>query len=76
VAEAIRLARQIGYACYGGACVSSGTTTTYLSWKAIWQTFFDMDPAAPARRQLRHLESEIEDRAPSRLPALPTPCPT
>ena len=57
--------------CYGGACESSGTNTAYLVWKPIWQAFFDVDPAAPLRRQLRNLEGEIEDRAPDRLQALP-----
>ncbi len=71
VAETIRLAQRQGFAGYGGACESSGTNTPYLAWKAIWQAFFDMDPAAPARRQVRHLEGEIENRAPDRLQALP-----
>ncbi len=71
VAEAIRLARRQGFAAYGGACESSGTNTAYLAWKPIWQAFFDLDPAAPVRRQVRHLEGEIQDRAPDRLPALP-----
>ena len=70
-AEAIRLAQQQGFAGYGGACESSGTNTAYLVWRPIWQAFFDIDPAAPLRRQLRNLEGEIEDRAPDRLQALP-----
>ncbi|HEX9028662.1 MAG TPA: AAA family ATPase, partial [Anaerolineales bacterium] len=71
VAEAIRLAHAKGFAGYGGACESSGTHTPYLAWKAVWQAFFDVDLAAPVRRQLRNLEGEIEDRAPDRLEAMP-----
>jgi predicted ATPase len=71
VAEAIRLAFQNGFTAYGGTGEASGTNTPYLVWKPIWQAFFDIDPASPPRRQLRNLEGEIEDRAPSRLPAVP-----
>lgn len=71
VAEAIRLAQRRGFASFGGACESSGTNSPYLVWKAIWQAFFDIDPTAPTRRQIRHLEGEIEDRAPHRLQAIP-----
>ncbi|HEX7974942.1 MAG TPA: adenylate/guanylate cyclase domain-containing protein, partial [Anaerolineales bacterium] len=71
VAEAIRLAHSKGFAGYGGACESSGTHTPYQVWKSIWQAFFDTDPSAPLRRQLRNLEGEIEDRAPVRLQAMP-----
>jgi class 3 adenylate cyclase/tetratricopeptide (TPR) repeat protein len=71
VAEVIRAAHQIGFAGYGGACESSGANTAYLVWKPIWQAFFDVDPTATAQWQLRHLEGEIEDRAPHRLQAIP-----
>ena len=75
VAEAVRLARKLGFTGYGGACQASGTTTPYLVWRPIWQAFFGLDVTAPLRRQIRILESEIEDRAPSRLPALPVLAP-
>lgn len=71
VAEVIRLARKRGFTGYGGACAASGANTPYLVWKPIWQAFFDVDPTAPPRRQIRNLEGEIEDRAPSRVEALP-----
>lgn len=71
VAEVIRLARKQGFTGYGGACASSGVSTPYLVWKSIWQAFFDVDPAAPPRRQIRNLEGEIEDRAPERVEAIP-----
>ena len=71
VAEAIRLARSKGLEGFGGACQSDGTQTPYLVWKPIWSAFFDLDPEAPLRRQVRNLEGEVEDLAPDRLEALP-----
>ncbi len=71
VAEVIRLAHRLGFAGYGGACQSDAIDTPYQAWKPIWSAFFDVDPAAPPRRQIRLLEGEIKDRAPERLPALP-----
>ncbi|HMB21930.1 MAG TPA: tetratricopeptide repeat protein [Anaerolineales bacterium] len=71
VAEVIRLAHRKGFAGYGGACQSDGVHTPYLVWKSIWGAFFDVDPAAPLRKQLRLLEGEIEDRTPARVQAMP-----
>lgn len=71
VAEVIRLAHKRGFTGYGGACGSSGINTPYLAWKPIWQAFFDVDANAPLRRQIRHLEDEIEDRTPLRVQAIP-----
>ncbi len=71
VAEVIRAARKKGFAGYGGACQSDGINTPYLAWKSIWQAFFDVDPSAPLKKQIRLLEGEIEDRAPERVDALP-----
>jgi adenylate cyclase len=71
VAEVIRAARRNGFVGYGGACQSDGMNTPYLVWKPIWSAFFDVDPELPLRKQLRHLEGEIEDRAPARVAALP-----
>ena len=71
VSEAIRLARAKGLEGYGGACQSDGTQTPYLVWKPIWSAFFDLDPEAPLRRQVRNLEGEVEDLAPERLEAVP-----
>lgn len=70
-AEVIRLARRAGFTGYGGACQADGVNTSYLAWKPVWQAFFDIDPAAPLRRQLRHLEMELTDRAPERVEAMP-----
>ena len=71
VAETIRLARRRGFSGYGGACEASGTAATYSVWKSIWQAFFDLDPAAPSRRRIRQLQTEIDDRAASRREAMP-----
>jgi adenylate cyclase len=71
VAEAIRLARARGMEGYGGACQSDSTQAPYLVWKPIWSAFFDLDPEAPLRRQVRNLEGEVDDLAPERLEALP-----
>lgn len=71
VAEVIRSARRKGFVGFGGACQSDGIHTPYLAWKSIWQAFFDVDPDLPLRKQMRNIESEIEDLAASRLEAMP-----
>jgi class 3 adenylate cyclase/predicted ATPase len=71
VAEVIRLARKKDFAGYGGVCQSDAINTPYQTWKTIWSALFDVDPAAPLRKQIRSLEGEIEDRVPERLAAVP-----
>lgn len=71
VAEVIRNARRKGFVGFGGACQSDGIHTPYLAWKSIWQAFFDVDPEMPQRKLMRLIEGEIEDRAPSRVDAMP-----
>ncbi len=71
VAEVIRLARRNGFGGYGGACLSDGVNTPYLTWKTIWSAFFDIDPAAPLKKQMRTLENALEDYATNRLDAMP-----
>jgi adenylate cyclase len=71
VAEVIRSARKKGFIGYGGACQSDAIHTPYQAWKSIWQAFFDVDHEQPLRKQMRNLESEIEDRASSRAEAMP-----
>jgi adenylate cyclase len=70
-AEIIRLSRGKGLEGYGGSCQFDGIQMPYLVWKPIWCAFFDLDPEAPLRRQLRGLEIAIADLAPDRLEALP-----
>jgi len=71
VAEVIRSARRTGFVGFGGACQSDGIHTPYLTWKSIWQAFFDVDPEMSERKLLRNIEGEIKDRVPSRLEAMP-----
>ena len=71
VAEVIRNARRKRFVGFGGACQSDGVHTPYLAWKSIWQAFFDVDPEMPVRKQMRLIEGEIEDRAPSRVETMP-----
>jgi adenylate cyclase len=70
-AEVVRVARQKGFAGYGGACQSDAVSTPYHVWKNIWRAFFDVGPETPPRRLMRNLEGEIEDRAPLRVAAMP-----
>lgn len=71
IAELVRVARKKGFSGYGGACQSDSVNTPYQVWKTVWQAFFDLDPAAPPRQQMRMLEAELERRAPDRLEAMP-----
>jgi class 3 adenylate cyclase/predicted ATPase len=71
VAEVIRLAHKKGFVGYGGACQSDAVNTPYLAWKSIWSAFFDIDPAAPLKRQMRSVENLLEEYAPERLQAMP-----
>ena len=71
VAEVIRLAHKKGFVGYGGACQSDGVNTAYLAWKSIWSAFFDIDPVAPLKRQMRSVENLLEEYAPDRLQAMP-----
>jgi adenylate cyclase len=71
VAEVARAARQQGFAGYGGACQLDAISTPYHVWKSIWQAFFNVDPEMPLPQLLRHLEGEIEARAPWRVAAVP-----
>ncbi len=71
VAEAIRSARAKGYAGYRGVCRAEGANTPYFPWQPVWSAFFDVDPSAPLRRQIRSLRNELQDLAPLRVDALP-----
>jgi class 3 adenylate cyclase/tetratricopeptide (TPR) repeat protein len=71
VAEVIRLAHKKGFIGYGGACQSDAVNAPYQAWKSIWSAFFDIDPAAPLKKQMRSVENVLEDYAPNRLEAMP-----
>lgn len=70
-AEAIRWARQAGFAGYGGACQSDGVNVPYQVWKPIWTAFFNLDSTAPTQTQIQHLTDEIRRYASPRILALP-----
>ncbi len=75
VAEIIRLAGERGVVGYGGECLSYGTNTSYLVWQPIWRSFFGIDPAWDAAKQVKVLARQLRlafaDRALlSRLPLL------
>jgi class 3 adenylate cyclase/tetratricopeptide (TPR) repeat protein len=44
-------ARAAGYAVHAGACLSFGTTTSYLVWRDVCRGLLDVDPRAPAAAQ-------------------------
>ena len=71
VAEVVRLEHQRGMVGYGGAAQATGTRSPYLVWQPIWRAIFDLDPAAPLRRQLRALEGLVDEWASERSAALP-----
>lgn len=70
-AEMIRAVRRQGGSSYGGECQSFGTNISYLPWTPIWRAFFGLDANMPPRRQVRALESELQDLVPERVDALP-----
>ena len=61
-AEVIRMAEGLGFAVYGGACRSYGTTTSYLVWRAIWCNLLEIDPSLPIAEQKEQLVERIERR--------------
>ncbi|NTU83614.1 MAG: tetratricopeptide repeat protein, partial [Chloroflexales bacterium] len=71
IAEAVRLARRAGCVGYDGAAAASERQTPYLAWRPVVQALLDIDPDAPARRLLRQLAGELEERVPERVAALP-----
>jgi class 3 adenylate cyclase/tetratricopeptide (TPR) repeat protein len=71
LAEVIRSARKKGFVGYGGACQSDAIHTPYHTWKSVWGAFFGVDDEQPLRKVMRSLAAEIDDRAPSRLQAMP-----
>lgn len=70
-AEVIRAVRRQRESSYGGECQSFGSNISYLVWAPVWRAFFGMDENLPLRRQLRALESAVQDLASKRMDALP-----
>jgi adenylate cyclase len=71
VSEIIRVARKNGFICYGGTCQSDTSQTPYQAWRPIWEAFFNIDPEASLKRQIRALEGDLDDLAPERTEAAP-----
>lgn len=71
IAEGIRLSRRRNFIGYGGTCQSDGVNNPYTVWNAIWNALFDLDPATPLRKQIRALESELEDLLPEYVDSAP-----
>jgi len=71
VAEGISQARRSNFVGYGGACQPDALRTPYLAWQPVWKAFFDIDPGVPLRRQLRAVETTLQEHAPEHLDALP-----
>jgi predicted ATPase/class 3 adenylate cyclase len=61
-AEVIRSAEGLGFAVYGGACRSHGTTTSYLVWRAIWCNLLELDLSLPIAEQKEQLAERIARR--------------
>jgi adenylate cyclase len=70
-AEVIRMAHHKGMDCFGGACQSEATNTPYFVWGPIWRAFFDFNPEAALKRQIRSVTAVVEDYAPGRLDSTP-----
>lgn len=71
VAEAIRMASELGLVGYGGECQSYGTNTSYLVWQSIWRGLFDLDPAWSLDARVHALETQLGSIDPMLVPRLP-----
>jgi class 3 adenylate cyclase/tetratricopeptide (TPR) repeat protein len=81
-AEVIRMAGQLGFAVFGGACRSHGTTTSYLVWRSIWRDLLELDTSLPIGDQQAQLVDRIarhvagsRQRAPLLAPVVNIPVP-
>jgi class 3 adenylate cyclase/tetratricopeptide (TPR) repeat protein len=57
-AEVIEVARQHGFAIFGGASRSHGTTSSYLAWRSIWRDLLELDTSLP----VAELHTRLVDR--------------
>jgi class 3 adenylate cyclase/tetratricopeptide (TPR) repeat protein len=81
-AEVIQLAGRHGFAVFGGASRSHGTTTSYLVWRSIWRDLLGLDTSLPIADQQAQLVNRIArhaadsgQRAPLLAPVLNVPMP-
>ncbi|HEY1013261.1 MAG TPA: tetratricopeptide repeat protein, partial [Herpetosiphonaceae bacterium] len=71
VAETIAMAREQGFAGFGGACQSDSVISPYAVWKEIWAAFFALDHAAPLPERRASLAQQLLADAPDRADTLP-----
>jgi class 3 adenylate cyclase/tetratricopeptide (TPR) repeat protein len=61
-ADVVRMAEELGFASYTGACRSHGTTTSYLVWRSIWSDLLELDASLPIADQAAQLTRRIAGR--------------
>jgi class 3 adenylate cyclase/predicted ATPase len=81
-ADVVRMAEELGFTSYAGACRSHGTTTSYLVWRSIWSDLLELDTSLPIAEQAAQLTRRIalldggsDQRAPLLGPVLNLPMP-
>jgi predicted ATPase/class 3 adenylate cyclase len=81
-AEAVRMAGELGFSVYGGACRSHGAGTAYLVWRPIWRDLLEVDTSLPIGEQVARLAARIarrdggsDQRAPLLAPVVNLPMP-
>jgi class 3 adenylate cyclase/tetratricopeptide (TPR) repeat protein len=58
-AEVVRMAEELGFVVYTGACRSHGTTSSYLVWRSIWSGLLGLDTSLPIAEQVAQLTRRI-----------------
>src|SRR5260370_23457955 len=71
VAEAIRIAQDLGVVAYGGECQSYGSTASYLVWQGIWRGLFRLEENWSIEQQVAALETALANIDPALVPRLP-----
>jgi class 3 adenylate cyclase/tetratricopeptide (TPR) repeat protein len=81
-AETVRMARELGFSVFGGACRSHGAGTAYLVWRSIWRDLLEVDASLPITEQAVRLADRItrhdggsDQRAPLLAPVVNLPMP-
>jgi len=75
-AEIIRQAEERGMHGFASQCQSYGTNISYLAWRDIWASFFDIDPNLSRKSTIKRIERQLEDFSAglsARLPLLSPP---
>jgi class 3 adenylate cyclase/predicted ATPase len=61
-AEVVRIAEELGFASYTGACRSHGTATSYLVWRSIWSDLLELDTSLAIAEQVAQLTRRVARR--------------